>query len=226
MRKVYFFIIVFLVATKGSIAQSYTWIVSANTDYTVATNWSPARTTPLNTDNLFFNPSSPIVVDHVANQTIGSITIGGISTVTLKTDIPGVLTISGSTALNYTLAGSLLAADNLTINLSNAAAFTISKGTFGIAPLTGGKIIINSALTLNGASAILDFDESGASTTITGSITYINGIFTCANAARIFRLLIFISTSIPSFSKTVAYIVASSTSFSKELLPTTSASHW
>ena len=184
--KTLFFIIAFLTITKISFGQ-YSWNGLISTDYTVAANWSPARVVPTAGDNLSFNPVTPIVVDHVPNQTIGSITVNsGTSTVTLNSDNPAnVLTVNGTTPLVFTTAGSILAGNFFTINLSNAAAFIISRGTFGIASGgNGGKIIISSALTLNGG--ILDFDVAGAGGAfITGSITYITGTFSSMNTGAI-----------------------------------------
>ena len=185
MRKFYFLLIASICFIKFSIGQTYTWNGSVSTDYKVAANWTPNRTMPLTTDNLSFNAMSALDISNVANETIGSITIAaGTSSVSFSTDNPlNVLTISGATPLVYTTAGSILAADFLTIRLSSSS--TISQGTFGITPLTGGKIIIASALTLNSAG-ILDFDVAGTGgTTITGSIRYLAGTFNSVNAGAI-----------------------------------------
>ncbi len=190
MRRIYFLLLLLLASSGYAVAQTtYTWAGTAVGDYQLSTNWSPARTTPAATDILAFNASSPITIANVPTQTIGAVRIlSGTSTVTFTTNVVNsVLSLSAGTPLVYTTAGSIYAGDLLTISLSNAAAaFSISSGTFGIAPSTGGRITISGSLTLAGGT--LDFDVPGTGgTTINsgGSITYSSGTFNSANAGAI-----------------------------------------
>lgn len=182
MRKFYFLLTVFVFFAKISLAQTtYTWVGGSTGDYQVPGNWSPARISPNNSDILSFNAASDISLINVPNQTIGAITIAsGTGAVSFATNIlTNVLTLSAATPLVYTTNGKILAADFLTISLASSASFNMSSGTFGIAPSTGGKIVVNGSLTLSGGT--LEFDVTGTGgTTINGTITYISGTFTNA----------------------------------------------
>lgn len=187
MRKFYFLLIAFGAFIKVSCAQAtYTWVGGNTGDYQVAASWSPLRNVPAASDILSFNAGSPINVVNVPNQTIGAIAIAsGTSSISFSTNTgTNVLSLSATTPLIYTTAGNIQAADFLTIALTNTATFTLSSGTFSIAGSSGGKIIINSALTLTGGT--LDFDVTGTGgTTVTGSITFIGGTFNCNNASAV-----------------------------------------
>ena len=67
-------------------AATYTWTGATSTDYQVATNWNPTRTTPNTTDDIIITPSSSFSVTNVPTQTINSLTINGagINTVVLS----------------------------------------------------------------------------------------------------------------------------------------------
>lgn len=187
MRKIFSFFIFFILFLTTTHAQvTYTWMGGASGDYQVAANWSPTRITTALNDILAFDATSPIIINNVANESIGTIKIAsGISTVSFATNsFTNVLSLTALVPLIYITPGAILAADFLTINLNNPGAFNLTSGVLGIAPGTGGKIFINCALTLNGGT--LDFDVAGTGgTTITGSVTYITGIFNCATASAI-----------------------------------------
>ena len=188
MRKFYLVIIAMLAISSKSIAQqTYTWIGGSTGDYTVAANWSPLRSSPSTSDVLAFNVSSLIAVTNTPTQTIGAIQIAsGNNAVTFATNGNNMLTLTGAVPLIYTTPGSILSADFFTIKLSNSTSFTLTSGTFGVSPSTGGKVIINSALVLDGG--VLSFDVIGTGgTTINSlaSITYISGSFNCLNASSI-----------------------------------------
>lgn len=188
-RTLTFLFVLFLVALTSTAQTTYTWVGGNVGDYQYANNWSPSRTTLATSDILAFNATLPIAVANVPNQTIGAIKIlSGTSTITFGTNVvTNVLSLSAATPLVYSTAGSILAGDLLTIALTNTtASFTISTGTFGISPSTGGKISIASDVILTGGT--LDFDVVGTGgTTIVagGSITNTSGTFNCATAAAI-----------------------------------------
>jgi|GEM_PF-1808327 len=189
MRRIYFLLLTLFTCSKLCVAQTaYTWVGAAVGDYQVSSNWSPVRSAPATTDILNFNATAALTIANVPNQTIGAIRIlSGTSSVTFTTNVvTNVLSVSAATPLIYTTAGSIYAGDLLTISLTNAAAFSISSGTFGIAPSTGGKIAISSALTVSGGT--LDVDVAGTGGTIIntgGSITYSSGTFSSSSAAAI-----------------------------------------
>jgi hypothetical protein len=189
MSRISILLCVFFCVAKFSDAQTtYTWVGGSVGDFQDPANWSSPRTTPATTDILAFNATVPIAVANVPNQTISAIhIISGTSAVTFATNlVTNVLTISGAVPLSYSTAGTILAGDLLTIAFTNTGSFTLSTGTFGIAPSTGGKISINSDIILAGGT--LDFDVVGAGGTIInsgGSITYTSGIFNCVNNTAI-----------------------------------------
>jgi hypothetical protein len=199
MSRIFAFLFTLLALWQETAAQTtYTWVGSDVGDYQQSTNWSPLRTAPATTDILAFNVLAPITVANVPNQTIGALRIlSGTSSVTFRTNIvTNVLSLSAATPLIYSTAGSIISGDLLTIALTNTAAFTLSAGTFGIAPSSGGKVTINSDVILSGGT--LDFDVVGTGgTTINsgGSITYNSGTFgstaisaiTWANGATYFH---------------------------------------
>ncbi|MEO5892975.1 MAG: T9SS type A sorting domain-containing protein [Ferruginibacter sp.] len=189
MRKIYFLIFIILLSLNSITAQiTYNWVGGATGDYQVAGNWSPARTPLATNDILAFNPSSPIVVNNVPNQTIGAIRINGNDSVSFATNSSSnILTLSAAVPLIYSAPGIILSADFLTINVANPSPFTMSSGTFGIAPSTGGKITINGALTLTAAAKLnVDVPGTGGTTiSATGSITNTSGTFNCLNTGAI-----------------------------------------
>ncbi|MEP7141894.1 MAG: hypothetical protein ABI707_03435 [Ferruginibacter sp.] len=189
MKRIFFFLITFLVIAKISVGQIYTWNGLMSTDYQVPENWTPVRTGFSINDTLSFNPASPISVTNVANQTVGAIQIAtGTSSVTFSTNLPtNALTLGAIMPIIYTSAGRVLAGDFLTIELNNSNPFTISSGTFGIAPGHGGKIRIRGALILAGGTLDIDVAGTGGAT-ISGpsaSITYISGTFSSTRPSSI-----------------------------------------
>jgi hypothetical protein len=187
MRKIYFLIFALAACIRVSVAQTtYTWVGGATGDYQVAANWSPTRTTPAVNDILSFNATSAINVVNVPNQTIGAIAIAsGTSAVSFATNVLGnALTLNAATPLIFTTNGKILAADFLSLTIGAAASFTLSSGTLGIAPGTGGKIVINGSLTLAGGTLDLDVAGTGG-TTINGTINYVSGSFVTSAAGAI-----------------------------------------
>ncbi len=186
MRKIYSLLIVLTLAKITFAQTTYIWIGGVTGDYQVAANWSPARSAVANTDVLSFNVATPIEVTNVPLQTVGAIEInGGINSVVFSTNsAANILTLNNPTPLIFTSAGSILAGDILTIQLSSNSSFSMSSGVFGISPNTGGKISVMGALVLSGGK--LDFDVSGTGgTNISGSITYNSGTFNSANTNAI-----------------------------------------
>lgn len=167
---------------------TYTWVGGANGDYQSSANWSPVRSVPATNDILAFNATSSIKLANVPNQTVGAINIlSGTSSVTFTANAANLrLTLSAAVPLIYNTPGSILAGDLLTIRLLNTAPFTISSGTFGIEPSTGGKIMISGSVIIDGGILSLDVVGTGGTTiTSTGSVTYTSGTFVSNNASAI-----------------------------------------
>ena len=162
---------------------TYTWMGGSTGDYQLSANWSPLRSAPATNDILSFNAASPVNVVNVPNQTIGAVAIAsGTSIVSFATNTVGnMLTLSAAAPLVYTTPGIIQAADFMTIALSNPGTFTFTTGTLGIAVGTGGKIIFNGVLTINGGTIDVDVLGTGG-TTINGTVTFITGNFTCNTA--------------------------------------------
>ncbi len=163
---------------------TYTWVGASVGDYQVSANWSPVRTAPAANDILAFNALSPLSITNVPTQTVGAIRISsGTAAVTFSTNtLNSVLSLSAAQPLLYNTAGSIIAGNLLTLSLTNSAAFSISSGTLGIAPSSGGRITLNSNLTLAGGTLDIDVVGTGGVQVNTGgSINYSSGTFVCVN---------------------------------------------
>ena len=111
MSRIYFLLTLLLLFSKVTVAQTtYTWVGTAVGDYQGSSNWSPVRTTPATNDILAFNATVPLTIANVPNQTIGAVRIlSGTSSVTLTTNVvTNILSLSATTPLVYTTAGSIL----------------------------------------------------------------------------------------------------------------------
>jgi hypothetical protein len=191
MRKVYLFIFFCLALTKITIGQiTYTWIgPSTGGDYQLASNWSSPRNAIAATDILSFNAATDITLSNVpANETIGAIKINsGTGKVYFSTGASGgKLTLNAAIPLIYTTAGSILADQYVTIAIGAGTAFAFNGGIFGISPSSGGKIIINRAVTIGGGTLSVDVPGTGGCTiSNTVSIQYNSGTFTSVNPSSI-----------------------------------------
>ena len=62
----------------------FTWSGGASGDWTVASNWSPARVTPSTDDKLVFSSGGTISVTNVPTQTIGQTVLANATPVPLQ----------------------------------------------------------------------------------------------------------------------------------------------
>src|SRR5207247_2632446 len=77
-------------------ATAYTWNQTGTASYTTSTNWTPTRTTPATDDILVFNNGATTTLTNVPpGVTIGAISVGGGTNVTLEISPTGTLTLSG-----------------------------------------------------------------------------------------------------------------------------------
>lgn len=162
------------VASNGT----YTWNGAVSTDFTTASNWTPARSAPATTDVLRFNSGSTYTITAVPTQTIGRLVLANSTTVTLQAGATGtVLTIAGNEGTDLDVpAGSAL-----NISGTNTLKLYLGTGTVGIIggtiTYTGAahKLDAYDAAVVNSAGIIF---QSGASFTqgsgVTGNV-FTNG---------------------------------------------------
>ncbi len=102
----------------------YTWNGSVSTDWQVADNWTPTRTTPQITDAIIFDGTTSSVTNIPSSQTIGQLKLINNAVVTLNnnTASTGVtLSLSGGAGADFTVE----AGSHLKLN-SNVAAATVN----------------------------------------------------------------------------------------------------
>src|SRR5712692_9980292 len=96
-------------------ATAYTWNQTGTASWTLSTNWTPTRTTPATDDILVFNNGATTTVTNVPlTQTIGQISVGGGTNVTLQ-----ALSTSSTLTLNGGIQ-SLAIASGSQLNLNTA----------------------------------------------------------------------------------------------------------
>ena len=154
--------------TVGSINSSsylyslptYIWSGGASGNFQTASNWTPARTTPLSTDLIQFNSSA--TVSNVSSQTIGQLTLGNNATVLLQaqTGSTSSLTVSGGLVIpigcTLFLNMGQAATDAMVVNLTNTSTAIIA-----------GTLIIDSTFTNVYNN---NLDPNNASVSVTGHI--------------------------------------------------------
>jgi CSLREA domain-containing protein len=124
-------------ASPAPFAASYTWNQTVNALWNTSTNWTPSRSAPAVDDILVFNNGATITVSNVPTQTIGQISVGGGTNVTLQAAAANqTLTISGGL-------GSLAIASGSQLNVSGANVLNLA-----LAAATTGSI--SGAMTLSG----------------------------------------------------------------------------
>lgn len=90
----------------------YTWNQPGTGDWTVASNWTPARTSPASDDMLVFSAGDSVAVTNVPTQTIGRLQVTNQSTVALRCGTVTALTIAGRAGPDLDIpAGSRLVLD-------------------------------------------------------------------------------------------------------------------
>ena len=173
-------------------AQLYTWNATSGGDWTVATNWTPTRFSPSNTDELRFNDGNTYTVINVPNQTVGEIIItnngttgtnvslqsSGSSTLTLG-DVSGpsnLLTIDGTSGMASTLQLSSTGLNQISLGFTN---LTSPVAVTHIA----GNIIINANNSTNNTLNLTASNFITSNNIITGTITNNGGVVDAGNFA-------------------------------------------
>ncbi|MCX6266585.1 MAG: T9SS type A sorting domain-containing protein, partial [Bacteroidetes bacterium] len=119
---------------------AYAWTGATDNSWTVASNWSPARTAPALNDILNFNNGGTYTVTNVPAQTIAQLSVTGGSKITLQAVPSAILTIAGTTGDDLTVSGS---GSELNISGTNVLTISMNAGTNGL---------ISSSMTLSGAA--------------------------------------------------------------------------
>ncbi len=165
-----------------TVAPRYSWTGATSNDWTVETNWSPNRTTPANTDVLFFDGGGSPAVTNIPVQSVGGLVITNNTTFAPSSSN---LTVAGRLTLG---AGSLSNGTN-NINLGNGATICMDGGTIAAAPVFGtstGLIYYSSSNTTPG----VEFPSTGlnnlyisnaAGFTLNSSINILNRFALAAN---------------------------------------------
>jgi len=167
---------------------TYTWTGSVSTDFAVADNWTPSRTTPATNDILHFDNAGTVTVTNVTTQGIGQLGLSNNSTVTFQSTSAAVITINGGTgtdlqipagcALNFY---STLSANTITIALGTGSTGSISGSmTFSATASTAhrltaadvGAIIFTSGSTFLAGS---NFNGNAFGTSKAGSVIFSEG---------------------------------------------------
>jgi hypothetical protein len=131
----------------------YVWSGGATGDYTVASNWTPTRTSPAITDILNFT-SGTVGVTNVPTEQFGRLNVSGNAQVTL-TGSSSILQIDGNSSYSLNVAsGSSLIFSGIDVSLNESALVDGTLTTPKVLDLsTSGK-----TLTVNGT---IDFGTTG-----------------------------------------------------------------
>jgi hypothetical protein len=134
-------------------AATYTWNQTGTADFTISTNWTPARTTPALTDILVFNNGVTNTVTNIPAQTVGSIVDSAHTTVNLQAGAANTLSVGTSVTV---ASGSAL-----NVSGTNVLTFTV---------LTGAKASISGSMDYAGAAHKLLATDAGSITFQNGSV--------------------------------------------------------
>ncbi len=153
--------------TTTAAAGIYTWNGSVSTDWQVAGNWTPNRTTPATSDILQFNNGITNNVTNVPTQTVGRITFTNNTTTTLKAQTGGPVTLTlASDNLANTNELDIAAGSNLTLNDTATALAVKFSGVNGTSRIAGTFEINNRGAVSN----TLDFTNTVDTVTTTGTL--------------------------------------------------------
>ncbi len=159
-------------SSRQEASKVYTWnATTGSADYTIATNWTPNRTTLANNDVLQFSNGGASTATNVPTQTIGRIEVSGNTNISLSSvAATQTLTFGGlSTGLNLDVqSGSTLQLSS-TVSNSTLLAFAAGTQTATIA----GTFIINDNTAHNNT-----YTATNAVTTVTGTVTNNGAAFT------------------------------------------------
>lgn len=150
---------------------TYTWAGGASAPWNVNTSWSPARTTPANTDILVFDGGGSVTATGLATESIGQLSVSGNTSVVLQPAAPTTLTIRGGAGADLSVA----AGSALNTNTNVPLILSVATGATGS---------ISGSMTFTGASAntihqLLAADVSGI--TFQSGAVFTQGAFSTGN---------------------------------------------
>jgi hypothetical protein len=137
---------------------TYTWTGATDNNWTVATNWSPARTSPAINDILQFTNGNTYTVTSVPAQTIAQLLVSGGSKITLQADAPVTLTIAGTTGDDLSVSGT---GSELNISGTNVLTIALNAGTNGL---------ISSSITVSGSAHVIKSTDVSSLVFANGSV--------------------------------------------------------
>ncbi len=164
----------------------FTWNAPGGGDWQVASNWTPARTTPASNDMLVFSSGDSLAVANIPTQTIGRLVISNGTTLELTCFSPQALSIAGRAGTDLDIrAGSRLVLDGvgaLQIRLGAAAtgfiggAVSVSNAAHRLMAATPGALVFagGSACTIGSAFSGSLFG-TGVSGSSINSVIFQNG---------------------------------------------------
>ena len=157
MKKALIFAIAaFATSTIAHSQATYTWNRTTTGTWNTSTNWTPARSTPANTDILVFNNGSVDTATGLTSQTIGQLLVTAGTSILIQSGNNRTLTIGGGTGTDLVVdAGS-------TLILGGTNGLTIAMGTGETGSIAG-------AVVFTGAGHRLNPSDVGALTFASGS---------------------------------------------------------
>lgn len=152
------------VTTTG--ANSYTWnATTGSADWTVAANWTPARTTPDPTDILLFTNGGTSTATNIPTQTVRRIAFGGNTVTNFQSAATATLTLaSDNDATTYEL--NIPSGSSLVSNGTTAALTLAFSGTGGVGKIAGTLEVANTGTPVNK----VDFSNAIDTVTATGTL--------------------------------------------------------
>ena len=169
------FVLVFITSLfiSGEIfAQAtYVWNATSGGDFQTAGNWTPPRSSLVNTDILQFSDGNTYVVTDVPTQTIGKIQLSGNTNVTIKPNTSGNATLTVNTAATGAISvasGSTLVIDGVTTNsrtlkltTANTASLTAEiSGTIEVS-IDAANTSAYGVFTKGGTNATINMNSGG-----------------------------------------------------------------
>jgi hypothetical protein len=165
---------------------TYTWLpTSGSEDWTVPSNWNPARTNPGLNDILLFNQTGTSTAYNVPTQTIGQFLVSNNTNITLQATATNILSINGATA---TINLSIASGSTLQISSSINGTMTLNYGpiTGQLAAINGNMIVNNNglytptnAVTTFGAGSFYTHNRDGGTVPSGAALITWNATSTC-----------------------------------------------
>ncbi len=160
---------------------TYTWNQTAAASFTVASNWTPARTTPSANDVLQFSKGGNVVITNIPVQAISQLrvtnnTTAELRTVSLSTLTVADLTVDAGSALKIGAGSQISVTSNLTNNGNISLLSDNSKGT--------ASILNPATLSGSGTYTIYQYLMNGSNSHISSPVTAEN-VSTLENAVNV-----------------------------------------